>query len=121
MKKLLMIAIGMMTLSINAQASHFGEYDKAQIAFANKLLMCPQEVAAIMSEPYTQITEGSFVGGQTPEGIQTAYTIKFTRTMPAPSFQEKVTNLVIRESIKRLDIQAPDAPSFTTTIKCEIK
>lgn len=119
MKNFILIASSIVSLS--AKASHFGAFDKNQIAFANKLLLCPKEVSTIMSRSSTKIVEANFAGGLAPEGVVTDYKIKFIHALPAPSFHETTIILNIRETIKRLDIHAPDALSTTTEVKCEIE
>ncbi|HVK62257.1 MAG TPA: hypothetical protein VM432_11930 [Bdellovibrionales bacterium] len=119
--KRIFLSIGTALIATNAYASHFVEYDKAALELANKLLLCPKEVAAIASKPYTTIEAGRLVGGQTPEGSVTQTTIDFVQIMPAPSFHRTEISLSIIERYEKLDIDAPDAPSHRRIVTCRVK
>lgn len=121
MKKIA-IALGTLAVAATAYASHWGEYDAKALDLANKLLLCPLEVASIGSQPYTRTVAAGFVGGETPTGgISTTYTIRFVQKLPAPSFTATEYILKIRESKEPSGITAPDAPGIVTKVKCSVE
>ena len=107
--------------SLTAQASHWGDYDSKQLDLVNKLFeLCPKEVNELMTQSYTKIVAGKFVGGRTLEGVATNYTFTFAQTLPAPSFNTTSWTLEADELIKENPNTAPDAPGMITEVTCKV-
>ena len=122
MKKFLTVIT--LLAAMSAQASHFKEYKKTDMELTNKLLnLCPKELVQMMSRGgYSQITAASFVGGMTPDmAIGTDWEIEVTTQYPAPSFQTEKEVLKIKETIRRSNNPAPDAPGSIKEVTCTIE
>ena len=119
--KALVLALTTLAVSVSANASHWGEFDGDALQAINIVMKCPKEAAELMNQPFMRVTAGSYVGGMTPDGVGTTYSVTFTQTYPMPSGRTNVRVLSIQELIKRVKGELPpDHPGTEVKIDCKV-